>query len=141
MLPTALFSKKLIALALLLTGSAFAEPVVVANNDFNNSKGAVSIKSVFSANQLKDEDGDNIKIGILKFDSSGKADIEKVFGKRQSRLFKKKFKRLEFDGRGSYPDEFETYQKLAQWVAETPNAVAIVDEQYIDESKMKVIEI
>lgn len=103
------------------------------------SSGNLAIDSVFSASQLIDDDGDAIQIGILAYDTQGKKDLAYLFGKRSSRLFEKKFKQLEFEGRGSYPKEFATYAELIRWLKDTPNSIGVVDAKFSDVQGLKVI--
>ena len=113
-----------------LSSPSLAEPVIVINKSLNMSSGNVALDSVFSASQLIDDDGDTIKIGILDYKEKGKKDLTDLFGKRSARLFEKRFKQLEFEGRGSYPEEFGSYPELVRWIMDTPNSLGVVDSEY-----------
>lgn len=61
-------------------------------------------------------------IGIVGLKKQGYADVKSLFGARKSKLFKKRFKKLEFKARVNCPTEFETHVQLASWIKKTENA-------------------
>ncbi len=121
------FFKTVIFTLSLLAFQVSAEPVIAANSEFNYSNKAISLEGVFIASETSDEDGDTIIVGIMEFSGKGRKDIEFLFGKRHSRLFKKKFSQMEFEGRGLFPTEFQSYETLGEWLAMTANSIGIIE--------------
>lgn len=134
------FFKTVIFSFSLLAFPIAAEPVIAANHEFNYSNKAISLEGVFIASETSDEDGDTIVLGIMEFSGKGRKDIEFLFGKRHSRLFKKKFSQMEFEGRGLFPTEFQSYEALGEWLAMTANSIGIIEYEIAVKHGLQVFE-
>lgn len=124
----------------LLVFPVSAEPVIAAHTTFNYSNKSISLEGVFIASETSDEDGDTITIGIMEFGGKGRKDIEFLFGKRHSRLFKKKFSQMEFEGRGLFPKEFQSYETLGKWLAATVNSIGIIEYEVAAKHGLQIFE-
>ena len=116
------------SLGLLPAASTFAEnPVVITNKSVaSGSVDIDTIKKIYSGYTTSWPDGSRIIVTIME-----KSPVHDVFLKiyvgKSENQFKATWKKLMFTGKGKYPRNFDSADKLIEFVKSTPGAIGYVD--------------
>ncbi|MDQ8203023.1 hypothetical protein [Pelagicoccus sp. SDUM812003] len=100
---------------------------VVVNASNNDSLDQEKIASVLVGKRQHWENGQQVKIAVLKGSETADALLESYARMNQSR-FKSHWQRLAFSGRGTMPEQLESGAEVVAFVQSNPGAIGICDD-------------
>lgn len=95
---------------------------------------AQQVKQIFLGKRVKWADGSRIRFVALK-DSPTHQSFLRQYLQKDNSQWTVYWKRMIFTGRGMPPRQFDSQQKLIEYVSETRGAVGYIDESQMDPSQ------
>lgn len=112
-------------LGCLIVSPAFAEVVIIANNNVSlESLNKEDVQKIFLGKMVKWPDNSSIRFATVNSDSH--QEFLETYINRSTSQFRNYWRKMVFTGKGQKPKAFETDQELVQFVSETSGAIGYV---------------
>lgn len=117
----------LVLSAVLVAGTACADPILIANSSVaEDALSASQVQKIFLGKTAQWDDGTRVTISMLKGGDVSTAFL-KGYVKKSPKQFATFWKKAVFSGTGEMPAAFDTEADLVVFVSKTPGAVGYID--------------